>query len=170
MVRLLLPLFGALLARPASSQQPAPGCTAAEHRQFDFWLGDWTVTDSAGGTPYGTNVVTAEESGCLVHEHWRGSRGGTGQSLNFYDAQAKRWEQVWVASGGSVLTLTGGLDGKRMVLEGDTTSPNGQVSRNRIAWTPKPDGRVRQVWSTSTDGGKTWKVTFDGWYRKKPGA
>jgi hypothetical protein len=55
-----------------------------------------------------------------------------------------------------------------MVLEDDAVSPAGAAIRNRIAWTPEPDGRVRQVWSTSSDGGKSWRVTFDGWYRKKP--
>jgi len=170
MVRFLLPLFGALLAGRALPQQPAAGCTAAEYRQFDFWLGDWTVTDSAGGTAYGTNSVTGEESGCLVHEHWSGSRGGTGQSFNFYDPKAKGWEQLWVASGGSILRVTGRLQGTSMVLEGDGVAANGAAIRNRIAWTPEPDGRVRQVWSTSADGGKSWKATFDGWYRRKPGA
>ena len=28
---------------PAVAQQPArpPACTSAEHRQFDFWIGNW---------------------------------------------------------------------------------------------------------------------------------
>jgi hypothetical protein len=28
-------------------------------------------------------------------------------------------------------------------------------------------GRVRQLWDSSADGGKTWKVEFDGTYAKK---
>src|ERR1051326_7600902 len=88
------------------------GCTAPEHRQFDFWVGEWEVTDSGGTTAIGANSVTREESGCLIHEHWRGGKGGTGQSFNFYDRQGRHWEQVWVASAGTVLHLTGGLSGK----------------------------------------------------------
>ena len=168
MIRSLPALLVPLLLGPSGTGQAPAGCTAAEYRQFDFWIGDWTVTDSTGTAALGTNQVTGEESGCLVHEHWRGSQGGTGQSFNFYDRQGKRWEQVWVASGGNVLRLAGGLQGKSMVLEGDALSPAGGAMRNRIAFTPEPDGRVRQVWSTSTDGGKSWRVTFDGWYRKKP--
>ena len=61
----------------------APKCDAPEYRQFDFWVGTWDVT--MRGQPAGGNLVTLEESGCLVHEHWTGTRGGTGQSFNFFD-------------------------------------------------------------------------------------
>lgn len=170
MIRSLFAVFGMVFCSAAAAQQPPSGCATPEHRQFDFWVGDWTVTDSAGGTLYGTNLLTSEEAGCLLHEHWRGSQGGTGQSLNFYDGQRKHWEQVWVASGGNVLRLSGHFDGGSMVLEGDGVSPAGSGIRNRIVWTPQPDGRVRQVWSTSADGGTSWQVGFDGWYRRKAGS
>lgn len=120
--------------------------------------------------PYGTNLVTSEESGCLVHEHWSSVRGATGQSFNFFDGQRGRWEQVWVASTGNVLHLVGRLDGGSMVLEGDGLSPAGAAIRNRIVWTAERDGRVRQAWSTSADGGRSWVAGFDGWYWRKAGA
>lgn len=152
-----LPVVLVFIAMPQAGPQAPPRCGAPEHRQFDFWIGDWTVTDSAGATTYGLNTITREEAGCLLHERWRGSRGGTGQSFNFYDRQTQRWEQVWVASTGSVLRLQGRFDGRSMVLEG---------GGNRISWTPQPDGRVRQVWTATPDSGKTWQTSFDGWYRK----
>jgi hypothetical protein len=34
----------------------------------------------------------------------------------------------------------------------------------RIAWTPRPDGSVRQWWQRSDDGGTTWHTVFDGRY------
>lgn len=162
-------VIGALasLAASAYGQQP-PNCTAAEHRQFDFWAGDWVVTDSAGSTTYGTNLVTSEENGCLLHEHWSGSRGGTGQSLNFFDRATGRWAQVWVASSGGVLRLEGARAGAVMRLEGDQRTPAGALVKNRIEWTPQPDGRVRQTWYVSQDSGRTWQASFDGWYRRKP--
>ena len=174
-------LFAALLLLPAGlhAQQtpqppstpapppPPPGCAAAEHRQFDFWLGEWQVTDSTATRILGSNVITREESGCVVRERWTGAGGGTGQSMNFYDRRNGQWHQVWVASGGGVLRLTGGLDGTSMVLEGEGVSPTGVPVRNRIAWTPQPDGRVLQLWSTSADGGKTWRAGFDGWYTRR---
>ncbi|HEX6252117.1 MAG TPA: hypothetical protein VFZ56_11840 [Gemmatimonadaceae bacterium] len=153
------------VAAPAPA--PPPGCAAAEHRQFDFWVGEWQVTDSTGTRVLGSNVITQEESGCVLRERWTGAGGGTGQSMNFYDRRTGQWHQVWVASGGGVLRLSGGLDGNSMVLEGDGVSPAGVPIRNRIAWTPQPDGRVRQLWSTSADSGRTWRAGFDGWYARR---
>ena len=159
----------AVMAFPLAAQQPRPNpCTAPEHRQFDFWIGDWTVTDSAGKVTMGTNHITSEEAGCLVHEHWTGAGGGTGQSFNFYNVAKKQWEQVWVASvAGGNLHITGKFDGTSMVLTGERPAANGAMALNRIRWTPQPDGRVRQTWETSNDGGKTWTVSFDGFSRKK---
>ena len=149
----------------AAQQTPPPGCDAAEHRQFDFWVGSWTVTDSAGATTYGTSSVTAEEKGCLVHEHWAGSRGGTGQSFNYYDPPRKVWEQDWVGSGGGNIRLIGHLDGGAMVLEGDTQQGSA-VLHQKVMWIPLPDGRVRQYWRQTADSGRTWTTVFDGYYRK----
>jgi hypothetical protein len=43
--------------------------------------------------------------------------------------------------------------------------------KHRITWTPQPDGRVRQFWETSSDGGQTWNAAFDGLYvRAKRGS
>ena len=37
----------------------------------------------------------------------------------------------------------------------------------RITWERLPDGRVRQLWESSKDGGTTWTVAFDGYYAKR---
>jgi hypothetical protein len=36
-----------------------------------------------------------------------------------------------------------------------------------MTFTPGSDGSIRQVWKQSTDDGKTWKVEFDGIYKRK---
>lgn len=161
---LLLPLLPVAASARQAARTP---CTGSENRQFDFWVGNWEVTDSAGKTIYGTNRVSLEEGGCLVHENWAGSRGGTGQSLNFFDPLKQQWEQVWVGSDGLVLQIAGHLKGSSMVLEGEGMGPGGKVVKQRAAWTPQPDGRVRQYWEQSADGGATWTVAFDGWYRPR---
>ena len=158
-----------LVATSAVAQSPPPpGCGGPEHRQFDFWLGEWTVTDSAATRTYGANLITSEVSGCVLREHWNGAGAipNTGQSLNFYDRGARQWGQDWVGSGGDVLHLRGGLVGSAMVLEGEGRDPSGTMLKQRVTWTPYPDGRVRQLWQSSADGGKTWTVAFDGWYRR----
>lgn len=162
-------LATALLAAIALAQTPAqppapPSCTAPEHRQFDFWLGDWTVHD-AKGQQVGTNRIEKVENGCGVAESWRSASGGTGRSLNFYRPATESWFQAW-AGGGTVLILEGRFDGQRMRLEGDSLSPKGTRVRNRITWSPLDGGKVRQLWEQSADAGKTWTVAFDGTYAR----
>ncbi len=166
MCAFLLP--GALHAADEAGPPPKAPCAASEHRQFDFWLGDWEVRDPAGKV-VGHNVLTSLHKGCVMLENWTGAGGFTGSSLNIYDADRKKWHQTWTDSGGGLLTLEGGWADGRMVLIGDTVSADipGEITVNRITWTPLPDGRVRQHWETSTDKGRTWKTGFDGYYAKR---
>ena len=88
-----------------------------------------------------------------------------GTSYNIYDAAHRRWHQTWVDDGGNLLQLDGAFQDGKMVLIGEQKSDSA-TTLQRITWTPKGK-EVRQVWDTSTDGGKTWSVVFDGTYRKK---
>jgi hypothetical protein len=149
---------------PAAQGAGVPTCDGAEHRQFDFWVGEWDVT-APNGQLAGRNSITRELSGCVLHEHWTGTGGLRGESFNTWDRTRKRWHQTWVSSTGNLLVLEGGLVNGAMQMSGESMSPKGPV-HNRITWTPSPDGTVRQFWETSADGGKTWQVAFDGQYRR----
>lgn len=153
----------------ASAQSPAPpACTAAEHRQFDFWVGEWEVT-APNGNAAGVNRITAINGGCALREEWTGARGFTGTSLNAYDASSGRWHQTWIGSDGVLLLLDGALRDGTMELAGVTVGRDGAKTQHRIRWTPLggSPARVRQLWESSSDGGKTWAVAFDGTYRKR---
>ena len=161
MNRLLLAL--AFAAAPAFAQSPPQSCAAPEHRQFDFWIGEWNVRNAAGRV-VGTNTIKALHKGCVLMESWTGAGGVTGSSLNIYDASGRQWHQTWVDSSGSLLELDGNLvDGAMVLSSAASDSP-----RNRITWRVLPDGRVRQLWETSSDNGTTWKTSFDGYYEKAP--
>lgn len=168
-VPLLVPILLAALAAalPGSAADPpqssAPPCSAPEHRQFDFWLGTWRVVD-AGGTFQGTNRIEAVLDGCALEESWTGASGTRGHSFNIYSAGRGGWHQTWVDDRGLLLLLDGGLEDGSMVLEGTTPLAGGGTLHHRITWTPLPDGRVRQHWQTSRDGGATWGDAFDGYY------
>jgi hypothetical protein len=168
--RLLVALLlaGSGVATPRVHGQTAPPrCDATEFRQFDFWVGDWNVTSS--GQPVGTNRVTLEEDGCVVHEHWTGAQGGTGQSFNYYDRIDGQWHQMWVSNSGNVLDLAGTLADDTLTFRGQRRQRDGSTLQHRLSFHANPDGSVRQLWQTSTDGGATWSVAFDGLYRKKKG-
>ena len=154
---------------PQPQAQPAPRpnpCDAPEFRHFDFWIGEWDVAGPKGQKA-GSNIIEPLAGNCGVHENWTGAGGGLGRSLNTYDRADGKWHQVWVGSGGGMLRLSGGLRDGKMVLEGTTAAPGGRTVMQRITWTPLEDGRVRQFWETSIDGGATWSVAFDGYYSRR---
>ncbi len=166
-LRLLIRLacIALLLPMTAESQQPS-ACSASQYRQFDFWLGDWEVTNPQG-TVVGTNTIRKILKGCVLHEHWWDAGGGSGQSHNIYDLRTGRWHQSWVADAGQLLLLDGGLDDQgRMVLRRETVSEGGATVIDEIAWERVEGGRVRQIWRKSTDGGVNWQVVFNGLYSK----
>jgi len=142
-------------------------CTAAEHRQFDFWLGTWDVTQK--DKPAGVNRITADLKGCVLVEQWTSASGGRGTSLNFYDRTDRSWHQTWIDAQGGALLLKGGLRGPNMVLESESApDAKGASTVQRITWSPQADGGVRQHWESSSDGGKSWTTAFDGRYVRKP--
>lgn len=147
----------------AQEAEPSTPCTAAEYRQFDFWLGSWEVTTPDGNVA-GTNAIDSILNGCVLREQWRGARGMTGTSFNTYDPHAGTWHQTWVDDRGGFLLLSGGLENGSMVLQGEMVDAEGPL-RNRITWTLL-SGEVRQLWETSRDGGDTWTVVFDGRYAR----
>lgn len=168
MIRILCCLLvPTLLVAPSAAAQSMldSACAAPEHRQFDFWVGSWTVTDSTGERTLGRNEIRRVAGSCGLHEHWRSAQGGDGMSLNVWQPATGEWTQFWVGVG-VVLRITGGLDARgRMVMSGDRMTPRGTV-RDRITWAPLPSGAVRQSWDLSTDGGTTWQTLFVGIYRR----
>lgn len=157
----------ALLLVSAVAQPAMPPPLPPEARQFDFWLGEWEVTNPAG-TVAGTSKIEAIAGGAGLLENWTGGSGYAGKSLNTWNAAKKQWQQYWVGSDDGVLELNGGLVDGRMVLTGEH-DVRGRHLIERITWTPNADGSVRQHWEQSADGGQTWKTAFDGLYRRNGG-
>jgi len=167
-VALVLAVAVAPLSLAAGADKPEP-CSRPAYHQFDFWKGAWTVTSPEGKT-VGTNRIEAVLGGCGLQEHWTGAGGGAGTSLNVYDARRHVWHQTWIDANGGLLVLEGGLRDGSMILSGTSVSRSGKTVLNRITWTPRDAGHVRQHWEVSTDGGKHWKTVFDGLYtRNDPG-
>lgn len=155
--------LGACLSVVASGAESP--CGLPEHRQFDFWLGDWVVR-TPDGKLAGHNRIEREYDGCVLHERYTTERGFRGESLNAYDSGRKVWHQTWVDNTGTLLLLEGGLRAGRMVLEGRVAGPDGRTVQHRISWTPNPDGTVRQLWESTDEHGAT-QVVFDGLYSRR---
>ena len=161
----------ACLTAPAGAQETPPSetaCHGAPYDAFDFWLGDWDVyaitDDGIGAEPAGRNVITAEESNCLILERWAAASGPTGQSYNFFDPARDEWRQLWVSSG-VVIDYAGGLtqDGA-MHLEGRIAYRTGRVTDFRGTWTPQHDGTVIQAFQEYDAEDNVWRDWFTGLY------
>jgi hypothetical protein len=165
---LLAPLADAPGQEVAQSPKP---CSNEAYRAFDFWIGHWRVTED--GKLAGENRIEPILGGCALSESWRGAGASRGRSLNFYDTATNSWHQTWIDNSGGALYLTGGLEDGRMVLSGERpprpASESNAPTLHRITWTPLPEGRVRQHWEASQDGGATWRTLFDGLYQRESG-
>ena len=121
-------LAATLIAAASHGAAPAP-CSSPEHRQFDFWIGDW-----------------------VIHERYATGKGYSGESLNAYDAARKLWHQTWVDDSGQLLTLEGRWDGKSMILEGGkqriTWTPNADGTVRQL-W---ESANAKGEWTVAFDG------------------
>ena len=143
-----------------------PPCAEGPFREFDFWVGEWDVRDASGKTA-GVNTISSEENGCVLIERWRSAAGGTGQSYNYYDPAARKWKQLWVGLG-ILLHMEGAFSNGSMRLEGPLQYlGQGRSTILRGTWSKLDDGRLRQHFEESTDGGTTWTTWFDGYYTRR---
>ena len=140
-----------------------PCAFSPEARQFDFWIGSWDVRTLQGDLA-GTNDIKPGAGGCVLVENWKSVQGGPGQSLNFYDADAKLWRQIWVDSNAQVTRFEGTFTEGQMRFRGERVMTGGQRVPVKMTFTPLPDGRVRQMGEVSNDGGATWSVEYDLYY------
>jgi len=148
------------------SVQAFPCAHQAGFQDFDFWVGEWDV-HLANGTPAGTNIIETIERGCALSEYWTSASGGTGMSINYLDKANDEWVQIWNAEGGTQIIIRGGLTDDGMAMEGYINYVgNGTTAPFRALWTPLPDGRVRQYFEQSNDGGNTWVPWFEGFYTR----
>ncbi len=135
--------------------------------EFDFWVGEWDV-HVATGQFAGSNVITKEHRGCVLIENWVNAGGTGGMSINYVDKITGDWVQVWNDASGSQINIRGGMTDEGMLLTGTIhTVANGTTLPFRGLWTPLDDGRVRQLFEQSNDGGETWQFSFEGFYTRK---
>ena len=149
---------------------PEPVCESSENfNDFDFWIGEWNVySNNDERQLQGTNSITKHHKNCLIMENWTSVQGGTGSSMNYYDAVEDQWRQLWVAGGYSI-DYTGGLsESGSMVLNGKINYyKTGKSHAFRGTWTPNADGSVRQLFEQQAPDSEEWAVWFDGLYVKK---
>lgn len=151
------PSFQALLSRSMGNDV---SCSGAAHRGLDFWVGEWAIYDQ-DRVRVATNRVARTPDGCAYVETWSGALGDGGRSLNYYDARASRWRQVWIGDSGGLAEQSGPLAEGELRLQGETVGPDGTKILNRQTLSTTGSGRLRQRAEASRDGGKTWLPQFE---------
>lgn len=158
-IRRALAAVAALFLAGNASAQTGIGCTDAESKQLDFWVGEWDLAYSNGP---GQNHVGKVMDGCVIEENFDGSKqsGLIGHSVSVFQKASGKWRQTWVDNQGSFIDLIGGPVGDKFIL--DTVRLPGSPYARMIFEDIKPDSFTWR-WQRSADQGKTYQ---DGWVIK----
>jgi hypothetical protein len=160
-----------VLGRAVLPQRPA-GCTNPEHRQFDFWLGEWDVSPSGStsGATMAESSITLADQGCVIIEHWRPFGGAHGHSLNMYDPATQAWHQTWMAAAPLRTEYRGRFENGVMSFEALTPLPGiPEGARSRMNFKALDANTVRQWGEQLSAGATEWTTTWDLTYRRRAG-
>ncbi|HVI07720.1 MAG TPA: hypothetical protein VND65_05450 [Candidatus Binatia bacterium] len=157
----LLFLFAACtsaLAQPCA-QNPAS-------RQFDFWLGNWSVSAPGSGPTAASKVVLSLDQ-CLIVETWDGGRGHSGQNTFAYSPEDKNWYGMFADNDGRVHIFTEGkVSSGAAEFRGSSRSQTGDPVLNRVRIVRLSANKIEQTWEKSTDNGANWTAVFRGEYSR----
>jgi len=157
--------FGAIVKSVDAAAHPCAG--DPNYHAFDFWIGVWDVqpTGAPRAASGATSRIERQLDGCVIQENWDPPGGPSGKSFNIYNRATSRWEQYWVDATGRITHYIGEFkpDGN-LYYEADQF---GGGSKVRMTFSHNGPDEVRQLGQTSTDGGKTWSVSYDLTYVRK---
>jgi hypothetical protein len=157
-------------AGAAPPAKPAPAdCHDKAHRAFDFWLGEWEVSDTASGVPIAQSRIERIAGDCAIRETFTQTVGPNQQPIDYHGTSYSAlnnadntWRQMYVDNQGAALSYTGDLVGDAMVLTARAAALGTQMTVR-----PMPDGSVRQSGEATQDDGKTWAKGYDFTYRRR---
>jgi len=161
------PRFAKILDQAKRAQAPCK--FAPEFRQFDFWIGEWSVVTAKGEMPAGDSRIELTLGDCVIVENWTSKNSlYAGKSYNVYNVTEKRWEQFWVDNSAGMIHFYGGLkDGVMDFYTQDQAQPDGTTNQRHLRFFPLAPDKVRQFSQASADHGKTWTDEYDFIYTRK---
>jgi hypothetical protein len=177
--RVVALLLAIAVAGPAVSpaQSPPFSCADTVRAALGGFEGNWRVEatfragESGWDSTRATSTFTADLSGCLLREDYRGTRYG--QRYDFIalwgangmpDARVQRFFSH--SQHGIMGLAAGGFQGDTLVLN-DNITLNGIQVLQQYRFTRPSAGRFQQLNRRSNDGGSTWIVTQRASYRRQ---
>lgn len=152
---------------PALAGPDSTACSSnAASRQFDFWLGEWSVT-YPGAPNASSSTVSLELGKCVVMENWSGGKGHEGMNIFAYSADDKHWHGMFADNEGRVHVFEGKVEGGSAEFLGPSSDADRKTELNRIRVKRVSSDRVEQTWEKSADNGALWKIVFRGEYSRK---
>jgi hypothetical protein len=147
------------------------GCTGAESRQFDFWVGEWDVTTSGTNVLVAESTITMDDQGCDILEFWRPFTGAHGHSINAYDSSDRKWHQMWVDATGRVTPYAGTFHDGVMYLDNLGPPPPGAPAnlRRRMNFQQLDPNTVRQWGERFDEHTQSWAIAWDLTYHRRAG-
>ncbi len=139
------------------------------HRQFDFWVGEWSVLNrhmNADGTWRDGDTTRARITPVCgdraILEEWAGTFGQSfmnGFSLRAYDPEAEQWQLLlsWTTTGNDGF---GRLFGSFRHGRGEFFSTTRGPRRTRYSFSDGLPNTVRWDSSTTNDAGVNWKTDW----------
>src|SRR5687768_17432283 len=95
-------LFGQTNTVTTNANNSMPCMNDAHSREFDFWVGEWSVYKRGTDLKVGDSKIEIASGGCMILENWEatGPVAHNGKSMNYVNPQTGKWEQLWIGSGG----------------------------------------------------------------------
>jgi hypothetical protein len=169
---LLTLLFLSTAGFAQSSGNPPNPCSAAQQKQFNFWVGEWDLTwpgQNGGASGHGTNSIKRILDQCIVQENFSSLDASNlrGTSVSVYDLHSDHWKQTWVDNQGSYLDFVGAVKDGQMILQRDGTGRDGKKILQRMVWKNIGPSEFDWSWESSKDEGKTWQINWPIHYKRK---
>jgi hypothetical protein len=170
----LLSVSCSLASALRAAEQPARSADAERYpcrdvHTFDFWVGDFDARSwkDPSSPVRGRLHNTREYEGCVIVERWDGTSGSHGMSMAFYDVNRKAWRMVWNGDDNQSNDFEGRYQDGAMRFEGWVVDASGnRILARNVLENVSPE-TIRHVYSTSSDGGKTWEVKSDGRFERR---
>jgi hypothetical protein len=134
---------------------------------LDFLAGDWVLSDP-NGKQVGTSHVTLDLSDAVVREVRHDAQGVLPVWFVRTEQNQGGWSQLFPGPRGMLREFTpvSGPGEWPLILGGEALLTDGRLARFRLTLTHDSAVASHRLLQMSTDGGQTWQVIFDYFYRR----